>query len=388
MSARNRGSGVGTRSRVRTELVVIGAGPAGLCASIEAARSDVDVVLLDENQKAGGQLIKQIHRFFGSEEHLSGVRGITIGSMLLEEAEREGVKTLFNTAAWGLFPDKTVGILRPDGVDTIRAERVVLATGALENSLAFPGWTLPNIMGAGAAQTMVNVHRVLPGRKVMIIGSGNVGLIVAYQLLQAGAEVVAIVEALPHVTGYQVHASKIVRMGVPILCSHTILRAVGTEYVEKAEIVRLDAGVKPVSGTERWLEVDLICIAVGLRPMAELAWMAGLRFGYIPELGGHVPLHDKNLQSTVPGIYIAGDAGGIEEASTAMEEGTLSGAAVASSLGRVNRKISVARIADIQRRLVMLRQGPFGNYRYEAKQHITEAYHRCEQVGNGDRYDR
>jgi thioredoxin reductase len=278
--------------------------------------------------------------------------------------------------------------LRPDGVDTIRAERVVLATGALENSLAFPGWTLPNIMGAGAAQTMVNVHRVLPGRKVMIIGSGNVGLIVAYQLLQAGAEVVAIVDALPYVTGYQVHASKIVRMGVPILCSHTILRAVGTECVEKAEIVRLDADSKPVSGTEQLLDVDLICIAVGLRPMAELAWMAGLRFEYIPELGGHVPLHDETLQSTVPGIYIAGDVSGIEEASTAMEEGTLSGAAVTSSLGRVSRKISDARIADIQRRLAMLRHGPFGNYRHEAKQHITEAYRRCEQIGNGDCYDR
>jgi thioredoxin reductase len=369
---------------MKVDLVVIGGGPAGLCAAIEAARSGVEVILVDENQNAGGQLLKQIHRFFGSEEHLAGLRGITIGTMLLEEATRVGVKTLFNTAAWGLFPDKIVGILTPDGVDTIEAERVVLATGALENSLAFPGWTLPNVMGAGAAQTLVNVHRVLPGRKVLIIGSGNVGLIVAYQLLQAGAEIVALVEALPQVRGYQVHASKIVRMGVPILCGHTILRAIGTDCVEKAEIAGLDGRSNPLRGTEQQLEVDLICIAVGLRPIAELGRMAGLRFGYLAELGGHVPLHDKTMQSTVPGIFLAGDVSGIEEASTAMEEGKLSGIAVAVTLGRVSQKIANARLTEIQRRLAMLRQGPYGTYRHEAKCKITQTHDRCFSGGKGN----
>jgi thioredoxin reductase len=364
----------GGRREVRAQLVVIGAGPAGLCAAIEAARCDVEVTLVDENQKAGGQLFKQIHRFFGSEEHLAGLRGITIGSMLLKEAEQEGVKTMFGTAAWGLFPDKTVGILKANRVDTIRADRVVLATGALENSLAFPGWTLPNIMGAGAAQTLVNVHRVLPGQRVVIVGSGNVGLIVAYQLLQAGAEVLAVVEVLPRVTGYQVHASKIVRMGVPILCSHSIVRAIGTECVEKAEVVRLDEDSKPIGGTERLLDVDLICIAVGLRPMSELARMADLRFGYVPELGGHIPLHDETMQSTVAGIYLAGDVSGIEEASTAMEEGKLAGFAVARSLGRISQSAADRRISTVQSQLIMLRQGPYGAFRQSAKQKIIEEY--------------
>ena len=236
---------------VKTELAVIGGGPAGLCAAIEAARRGVEVALVDENQRAGGQLFKQIHRFFGSEEHLAGIRGITIGEMLLEDARKHGVRVLLNTVAWGLFPDRQVGVVSPEGVDTLEARKVVVATGAIENSLSFPGWTLPNVMGAGAAQTMVNVHRVLPGQRVLIVGSGNVGLIVAYQLLQAGAEVVAVVEALPGISGYQVHASKIVRMGVPILCRHTILRALGAECVQKAEIARVDERFQPVPGSER-----------------------------------------------------------------------------------------------------------------------------------------
>ena len=219
--------------------------------------------------------------------------------MLLEDARKYGVKVLLNTVAWGLFSDRQVGVVSPDGADTLEPRKVVVATGAIENSLSFPGWTLPNVMGAGAAQTMVNVHRVLPGQRVLIVGSGNVGLIVAYQLLQAGAEVTAVLEALPGISGYQVHASKIVRMGVPILCRHTILRALGAECVQQAEIARVDERFQPVPGSESLLDVDLICIAVGLRPLAELCHMAGVRFEYHPALGGHVPLHDATMQTTL-----------------------------------------------------------------------------------------
>ncbi len=358
---------------MKTELAVIGGGPAGLCAAIEAARRGVEVILIDENQRAGGQLFKQIHRFFGSEEHLAGIRGITIGEMLLEDARKYGVRVLLNTVAWGLFPDRQVGLASPDGVDALEAQKVVVATGAIENSLSFPGWTLPNVMGAGAAQTMVNVHRVLPGQRVLIIGSGNVGLIVAYQLLQAGAEVVAVVEALPGISGYQVHASKIVRMGVPILCRHTILRALGTECVEKAEIARVDEKLNPLPGSERLLDVDLICIAVGLRPLAELCHMAGVRFEYHPALGGHVPLHDRSMQTTLPGVYVAGDVSGIEEASSAMEEGRLAGIAVSRALGKADPQAGARDLSEAERRLRALRLGPYGDDRYEAKEKIVQS---------------
>ncbi len=359
---------------MKTELAVIGGGPAGLCAAIEAARRGVETTLVDENRKAGGQLFKQIHRFFGSEEHRAGIRGITIGDQLLEEARRAGVKTLLDSVAWGLFPDRSVGLTTGGRAQTLEAAKVIIATGAIENSLSFPGWTLPNVMGAGAAQTMVNVHRVLPGSRVLIVGSGNVGLIVAYQLLQAGAEVLAVVEALPEVSGYQVHASKIVRMGVPILCRHTITRAEGKTCVERAEIAAVDEAFRPLPGSERLLEVDLVCIAVGLRPLAELAWMAGVRFEYLPALGGHVPVHDGSMQTTLAGVYVAGDVSGVEEASSAMEEGRIAGIAVSLALGKVEAGAGERDLAEARRRLRALRLGPYGDDRHAAKQALVASH--------------
>jgi thioredoxin reductase len=360
---------------MKTELAVIGAGPAGLCAAIEAAKNGVEVTLIDENRSAGGQLFKQIHRFFGSEEHLAGIRGYEIGDMLLEDAKQYRVKVLLDTVVWGLFPDLKLGISNGHKVDIVEARKIIVSTGAAENALSFKGWTLPNIMGAGAAQTMINVHRVLPGERVLIIGSGNVGLIVAYQLLQAGADVIAIVEALPEVRGYQVHSSKIVRMGVPILTNHTITGAEGTNCVEKADIARIDQGFKIVQGSEMQLDVNLICVAVGLRPLAELCWMTGMKFDYQPLLGGFVPFHDEYMQSTIEGIYVAGDVAGIEEASSAMEEGKLSGIAASMSLKKISGEKGTRYMREAEERLRALRLGPYGESRHNSKEKIIAGYH-------------
>jgi NADPH-dependent 2,4-dienoyl-CoA reductase/sulfur reductase-like enzyme len=360
---------------MKTELAVVGGGPAGLCAAIEAARHGVEVTLIDENQTAGGQLFKQIHRFFGSEEHLAGVRGIEIGEMLLDDAKKYDVNVMLNTVVWGLFPDRKIGISNGDRVELLEPGKIVVATGASENSLSFPGWTLPNIMGAGAAQTMVNVNRVLPGKRVLIIGSGNVGLIVAYQLLQAGADVLAVIEALPEVSGYGVHASKIVRMGIPILTRHTILRAEGDKYVTGAELARVDENFNTVKGSEFRIDVDLVCIAVGLRPLSELCWMAGMAFDYQPELGGFVPLHSELMESSMEGVYVAGDVSGIEEASSAMEEGKLAGTAAAMSLGKIEKADGERYLSEAGERLRALRLGPFGDDRYESKEKLIMKYH-------------
>ena len=191
----------------RTEIAIIGAGPAGLSCAVEAARAGAKVTLLDENLKPGGQLFKQIHKFFGSREHQAGTRGFRIGEQLLKETEELGVEVLLNAAVYGIYEDKTLAYIK-DGKDyALQADRIVIAAGASENALAFPGCTLPGVMGAGAAQTMINVHRVLPGKKILMVGSGNVGLIVSYQLMQAGADVVALIEAAPQIGGYGVHAA-------------------------------------------------------------------------------------------------------------------------------------------------------------------------------------
>lgn len=362
---------------IRVQVAVVGGGPAGLMAASTAAKYGARVVLMDEKSAPGGQLFKQIHKFFGSEHHWAGVRGMEIGRRLLEEADRVGVQVLLDTSVWGIFPScRGIGGRIAAAVRTerkiVEAERVVLATGAGENPLAFEGWTLPGVMGAGAAQTMINVHRVRPGTRALVVGAGNVGLIVAYQLLQTGIDVVALVEAKPRIGGYRVHAAKLKRTGVPILTAHTVLEARGGEGVEQAVIAQVDERFAPMPGTEIELSVDLICIAVGLSPAAELCRVADCRMAFMGALGGYVPVHDRNMETSVPGLYVAGDVAGIEEASTAMEEGRLVGVAAAESLGLIGREQAEKEKAAIWRSLDALRSGPFGEMRFNAKRTLMK----------------
>lgn len=360
---------------MKTELAIIGAGPAGLCAAIEAAKNGVDVFVIDENERPGGQLFKQIHRFFGSEEHFSGMRGFDIGNLLLEQARNLGVKILLKNVVWGLFPDLTLGISDSSKVDYLKADKVIIATGAIENALFFNGWTLPNIMSAGAVQTLMNIQRVLPGKKIVTIGSGNVGLIVSYQITQAGGEVIAVLESMPEVGGYQVHASKIRRMGIPIITSSTIVEARGDNSVSSISIAKVDKDFNTIDGSTIDLKTDLVCVATGLKPLNELGLMVGIEFIYLPELGGFVPIHNENMQTTVEGIFIAGDVSGIEEASTAMEEGKIAGIAAAISLKKINERAGKKLLDDAKNRLNSLRLGPFGEYRQNLKNLIIDKYY-------------
>jgi thioredoxin reductase len=221
---------------------------------------------------------------------------------------------------------------------------------------------------------MMNVHRVLPGSAVVMVGSGNVGLIVSYQLLQAGAQVVVVVEAAPSIGGYGVHASKLRRAGVPIYLSHTVLRATGSGRVEQVTIGRLDESWRPVQGSERTLRADTVCLAVGLTPLAELAWMAGCQFVHNSRLGGLIPIHSREMETTMPGLFVAGDVTGVEEASSAMEEGRLAGLAAAVSLGRIGRAEAESRMQLVWDRLRQLREGPFGAHRRHAKEDIIREY--------------
>jgi len=353
-----------------TELAIIGAGPAGLCAAIEAARLGVRTTIIDENARPGGQLFKQIHKFFGSYRHHAGIRGFTIGKQLLDEIENLGVEVMLNTTAFGFFDDGLIGIYGSGDVLPLRAARTVIATGAIEKPLNFKGWTLPGVMGAGAVQTMINVHGVLPGTRVLMVGSGNVGLIVSYQLIQAGAEVVALVEALPEVSGWHVHAGKVCRLGVPILLSHTIEQATGQDYVEGAIVSKVDRNFNAIAGTQKNIDVDLICVAVGLRPLIELASLANCRMEYISGLGGFLPLHDEYMRSSNEKIYVAGDITGIEEASTAMEEGKLAGISVARDVGKLTQETHNMMSRVIHNNLYELRLGSFGDERRRCKEAI------------------
>jgi thioredoxin reductase len=278
------------------EFLVIGGGPAGMSGAIEAAKAGVkDIAVVDENPTLGGQLVKQTHKFFGGKEHKAGKRGIDIASEMAKECDDLGIKIFSETVAWGIFDKKTVALNRSGRLKRVKAKAILLAAGASEKNIVCPGWTLPGVLGAGAIQTMINLHRVLIGDKILMVGSGNVGLIVSYQLLQAGARVEAVIEILPEISGYGVHASKITRLGVPILTSHTLKEIKGRERVESAVISKVDTNYQPIDGTDQELEVNTVCIAVGLSPLAELAWMCGCECLYVPELGGWAPCRNERM---------------------------------------------------------------------------------------------
>ncbi|MFH1866126.1 MAG: FAD-dependent oxidoreductase [Candidatus Eisenbacteria bacterium] len=354
-------------------LAIVGGGPAGLSAAIAAGRLGVECVVLDENAVPGGQLIKQTHMFFGSKEHHARVRGIDIGGILMKELDGLPVRTMTDTTVLGLYPGRVLALLRNGTLHRLTADSVVLATGASENMLAFPDSDLPGVYGAGAVQTLMNVDGVAPGKRVLMVGAGNIGLIVSYQLLQAGVQVAAVVEGLPEIGGYHVHAAKIRRAGVPILTSHTVLRAVGTDRVEGAVVSKIDSDWRPIEGTEVEFDVDTICLAVGLTPNCELASQLGCEEAYVAELGGRVAIHDSGLETTVPGVFVAGDASGIEEASTAMLEGQLAGLSAAMRLLPDANAVELARLkAEVEEGLRALRAGPFGEHPRTGKQKMIE----------------
>lgn len=341
------------------DLIVVGAGPSGLSAAIEAAKRGLDVVVFDENEKPGGQLFKQIHKFFGSKEHRAKVRGFVIGKQLLDEADEAGVKVVLNATVIGLYQDHEVVVKIGESISHYKGDAVIIATGAAENMVTFPGWTLPGVIGAGAAQTMMNLHGVLPGKKVLMLGSGNVGLVVSFQLLQCGCEVVALVDALPRVGGYGVHAAKVARTGVPFYLSHTIVKAEGDDCVKGVTIAQIDDKFHFIEGTEKHFDVDTICLAVGLSPMSQLLKMAGAEMEDNPKRGGQVPICDEYGRTSLPGVFVAGDVSGIEEASSAMIEGRMAGIVAAEYLGYIEKDALDTELTALDTALDGLRQGMF-----------------------------
>lgn len=224
----------------------------------------------------------------------------------------------------GIYENKEVTVRNGDEVDHYKADKILIATGAAENMIPFKGWDTPGVIGAGAAQALMNLQGVQPGSKILMVGSGNVGLVVSLQLLQAGCEVVAVIDAAPRVGGYGVHAAKVARTGVPFYLSHTIVEAKGGDRVKSAVIAEVDNHFQPIPGTEKELDVDTICIAVGLSPMSQLASNATCDMALMPKKGGNVAILNEYGETSIPGIYCAGDVAGIEEASSAMIQAAVS----------------------------------------------------------------
>jgi NADPH-dependent 2,4-dienoyl-CoA reductase/sulfur reductase-like enzyme/Pyruvate/2-oxoacid:ferredoxin oxidoreductase delta subunit/bacterioferritin-associated ferredoxin len=296
-------------------VLIIGGGPAGLSAAIELGKLGVETLLIDDKHRLGGKLVLQTHRFFGSTQAVfAGTRGIDIATKLEKELKNyPSVQIWTKSTCLAVFSDKKVGVLR-DGKKyvLIQPQVVLVASGAREKFIGFKGNTLPGVYGAGAFQTLVNRDLIRPAEKLFIVGGGNVGLIAGYHALQAGIGVVGLVEALPVCGGYKVHKDKLVRMGVPIYTSHTILSANGKDRVESVTIAAVDEQFKPIAGTEQSFACDSILIAVGLDPVNEF--------------------YKKAVDFNIP-AFIAGDAEEIAEASAAIFSGKIRGLEIAKSLG-------------------------------------------------------
>ncbi len=299
----------------RVPVLIVGGGPAGLSAAIELAKLGIETLLVDDKHRLGGKLVLQTHRFFGSTNAVyAGTRGIDIATRLEDQLrELDSAHIWLNSTALAVFSDGNVGILR-DGAQyvLIRPEVLLVAAGAREKSLAFAGNTLPGVYGAGAFQTLVNRDLVRCAERLFIVGGGNVGLIAGYHALQAGMDVVGLVEAMPECGGYKVHKDKLARMGVPIYTSHTIVSANGEECVESVTIARVDERFRPIAGTGRSFACDTVLIAVGLDPVDEF-YRKAQQFGIE--------------------AFAAGDAEEIAEASAAMFSGKIKGLEIARALG-------------------------------------------------------
>ncbi|MBF0209755.1 MAG: FAD-dependent oxidoreductase [Desulfamplus sp.] len=306
------------------DVLIIGGGPAGLSAAIELGKLNIKTLIVDDKDRLGGKLVLQTHKFFGSvEDSHAGTRGFEIGHILEKKVkELPSVEVWLETTAVGVFSDKIVGVVRENVKDEenragskyikIRPQKVLVATGAREKMLPFPGNTLPGVYGAGAFQTLVNRDLVKSSERVLIVGGGNVGIIAGYHAIQAGIEVVAVIEGLAEVGGYKVHADKLERLGVPIFTRHTVLSANGKDRVESVTIAQLDDKWKAIKGTEKSFKVDTVLIAVGLSPVNEF-YLKAKEWGI--------------------DVYSAGDAQEIAEASAAMFTGKIEGIRVAKSLG-------------------------------------------------------
>jgi sarcosine oxidase, subunit alpha len=304
---------------IRTPALILGGGPAGLSAAIELGALGIPALLIDDKNRLGGKLLLQTHRFFGSVEAVyAGTRGINIATKLAAQVQAQPDITVWlNSAAVGVFSDHKVGVLRSDehgNSDYVLVEPQVLlvATGAREKSLIFPGNTLPGVYGAGAFQTLVNRDLVRAADKLFIVGGGNVGLIAGYHALQAGITVAGLVEAAPVCGGYKVHADKLRRLGVPIYTSHTVLSAHGSTAVASITVAAVDAAFNAIPDTARSYACDTLLIAVGLNPLDEFTHQA----------------RDYGMT-----VFDAGDAQAIAEASAAMFTGKIAGRQAARALG-------------------------------------------------------
>ncbi|MFB7787593.1 NAD(P)/FAD-dependent oxidoreductase [Streptomyces vinaceus] len=340
-----------------TDLAVVGAGPAGLAAAVTAAGLGLRVTLLDAGERPGGQYYRHPAPGLGAArpEALHHGWSAFAGREAALQAHRSAGRITYLPShhVWTVVPDGrggwTLHALAGTGPDeaaaTVHARAVLLATGSYERQLPFPGWTLPGVVGAGGAQAMLKSGLVLPGRRVVVAGSGPLLLAVAGSLAAAGARVPAVVEAAAY-TAYAghvpallrnpgklaegaFHGGALLRRHIRLLTRRAVTEAHGTDRVEAVTVARLDRDWRPVPGTARRIPCDALAVGHGLVPQLELA--TGLGCATRQAADGTVALAlDAEQRTSVPGIWSAGETGGIGGAQLALLEGEIAAHSVAA----------------------------------------------------------
>ena len=369
------------------DVAVVGAGPAGLMAALVAAQAGAGVTVLEQRSWVGGRLGLQVQPLQGPRSIYGDTSGVDLSRRLVDEATSEGAEIILNTAVSDLGAVDSEPLtfsLRHRGTDAgaggVRARGVILATGGTEPWWEFPGSTLPGIMLSGDAQVMVNVEGVLPGRRALMVGSDNAGLLIAANLLEAGIEVVAVVDESPVTLGREFNAVPLRNAGVAILTSTSVIEARGGGRVESATVVQLDPGGQPVPGTDRTYDVDLVGLALPRKPDSRLASIGGCPLIDMDTMGGPVPVHNLRMATPLPGLYICGDAAGVENGAVSLESGRMAGLSAAEDLGFSHpRAESYAKLA--RGRLAYLRRGRRGLSRRQAKAALASECTRLTRTG-------
>jgi sarcosine oxidase subunit alpha len=357
---------------IERDVAVIGAGPAGLRAAEYLAHKGLRVIVLDEYFRAGGRLLGQRYETPKNRPHERVWNGEQLADELAARVRQEGVDLLTGVSVWNLAPCWHLDLY--GGPYTgIHAHAVLIATGAVERAIPIPGWTLPGVISIGAAQTLTNLHRVRPGKRVMVVGMDPLALSITQEMKRAGVDVVGIAlpppgaaageMALPAAVigrlaqvasmapGVGLHLAarlfggrwrrlgailagfEVVSVwGIPLHLRKAVMRINGQEQVESVVLARI--GVNGAVGRmEPALPVDAVCISGGLYPLSDLVALAGCPLLYLPEMGGQVPLHALDMRTPVAGIFVAGNVTGVEGAEVAMAQGTVAGVSIACYCG-------------------------------------------------------